>query len=517
MALPDVPVYDNPQDKGFDAFLRSFLMKYGSLNLGDQMLIHLLCTKLGGQPRTVMETLPLDAMNGTFDGFVTVLREKLKQNESARRMEAYVKLKKLRSAGSIFDYCVELEQLSRAAYPESSEKELSILRTDSDVPKSLQGSTKMKVGSRKRILRQNSIKSTKTKDAKVVARAYVNSGESPFFLLHGFDAHTPRDSTTDKRISTYMVDLDSYVNEMLVGMKLAHEHAQLQNEKARERMKSAYDKNKKVIERPLTLGDRVYMRLPTEKSFSKHPKLTNEWSGPFRVHPNTGEPVTVKLTACWQISQERRRNRMDEGRVQGYLVSCSKESIVCASDEKKSADETIFSAKSFKESRKNQAKLRYLLPELVYPTGLTDSMRRDNRQMKELSKYTRLDPEKRRVKIEILLRKIYSSAECISLLQNWGISLQNELISFKSRELEPEAGVGVLVGRHLLHILVALIPDDKKTFIMVEGGMIVGYDLYHDSTFPGQTVAACVSTADPECTKFYRRFRTTTLISWEQI
>ncbi|KIH47666.1 hypothetical protein ANCDUO_22269 [Ancylostoma duodenale] len=52
-----------------------------------------------------------------------------KENESARRMEAYVKLKKLRASTNITEYCVELEQLSRAAYPESTEKELSILRT----------------------------------------------------------------------------------------------------------------------------------------------------------------------------------------------------------------------------------------------------------------------------------------------------------------------------------------------------------------------------------------------------
>ncbi|KHJ96221.1 PAZ domain protein [Oesophagostomum dentatum] len=294
----------------------------------------------------------------------------------------------------------------------------------------------------------------------------------------------------------------------------------------------------------------------------------------------------------------------------------------------------------------------YLLPELVYPTGLTDSMRRDNRQMKELSKYTRLDPEKRRVKIDVLLRKIHANAECVSLLQGWGISLHNELISFKSRELEPEplygnrrdgytgdraewaryvksngtfrgealtnwivvtpytddgryfaeqfiqeigntydvlriehrlpmieycknlSGEGYLeaiqtaisrVGKQPVHMMVVLIPDDTKSRydmtksflctktnipsqfvklstlrgsnrpgqrcrsknflsivlkiayqmnckmggalwkvkIPMKRGMIVGYDLYHDSTLQGKTMGACVSTMDPEYTKFY--------------
>ncbi|KHJ80527.1 piwi domain protein [Oesophagostomum dentatum] len=34
-------------------------------------------------------------------------------------------------------------------------------------------------------------------------------------------------------------------------------------------------------------------------------------------------------------------------------------------------------------------------------------------------------------------------------------------------------------------------------------GMIVGYDLYHDSTLQGKTMGACVSTMDQEYTKFY--------------
>ncbi|KIH69055.1 zinc knuckle [Ancylostoma duodenale] len=129
MALPDVPIYDNAQGKGFDQFLRSFLMKYGGLNLDDEVLIHLLCSKLGGQPHAVMETLPLNVRDGTFEEFTSALMAKFKENESARRMEAYIKLKKLRASSNITEYCVELEQLSRAAYPESTEKELSILRT----------------------------------------------------------------------------------------------------------------------------------------------------------------------------------------------------------------------------------------------------------------------------------------------------------------------------------------------------------------------------------------------------
>ncbi|KAK6059057.1 PAZ domain protein [Cooperia oncophora] len=49
----------------------------------------------------------------------------------------------------------------------------------------------------------------------------------------------------------------------------------------------------------------------------------------------------------------------------------------------------------------------YLLPELCYPTGLTDAMRKDFRHMRELSRHTRLDPEKRRQTTEKLLTMIH--------------------------------------------------------------------------------------------------------------
>ncbi|KAL6723458.1 hypothetical protein Aduo_018465 [Ancylostoma duodenale] len=111
MALPGVRVYDHAQGKGFDKFVRSFLMKYGGLNLDHDMLIHLLCSKLGEQPRAVMETLPQDVRDGTSEGFASALTAKFKENESARRMEAYIKLRKLRPSTNITDYCVELEQL----------------------------------------------------------------------------------------------------------------------------------------------------------------------------------------------------------------------------------------------------------------------------------------------------------------------------------------------------------------------------------------------------------------------
>ncbi|KAK6048867.1 hypothetical protein COOONC_13628, partial [Cooperia oncophora] len=85
----------------------------------------------------------------------------------------------------------------------------------------------------------------------------------------------------------------------------------------------------------------------------------------------------------------------------------------------------------------------YLLPELCYPTGLTDAMRKDFRHMRELSRHTRLDPEKRRQTTEKLLTMIHQNEKCCALLDRWGIILDRRLVSFQSRELDPEKLFGL--------------------------------------------------------------------------
>ncbi|XGW02887.1 hypothetical protein V3C99_014708 [Haemonchus contortus] len=103
-------------------------MKYGGLGLQDEMLIHLMCSKLQGYPKAVVETLPRSLKEGSYVNFVETLRAELKENEVAQRTETYIKLKQLRKRSSVTDYCLELEDLIRKVYPDASEKELSMIR-----------------------------------------------------------------------------------------------------------------------------------------------------------------------------------------------------------------------------------------------------------------------------------------------------------------------------------------------------------------------------------------------------
>lgn len=56
------------------------------------------------------------------------------------------------------------------------------------------------------------------------------------------------------------------------------------NEKVREQMRIAHDRTNSVEEKVYPkVGDRVYVRSPSEKARETHPKLICEWTGPFRV------------------------------------------------------------------------------------------------------------------------------------------------------------------------------------------------------------------------------------------
>ncbi|KAK6043146.1 hypothetical protein COOONC_19350 [Cooperia oncophora] len=125
MALPEVEVYSDPQGKGFDEFIMRFTMKYQSLGLRNDLLTQLLLSKLQGYPKAVAKSLPKLVREGNFESLVEALRAKLAVDNSAMQMKAYLDLKHLKKRGGVTEFCLELERLSREAYPDASEEELS--------------------------------------------------------------------------------------------------------------------------------------------------------------------------------------------------------------------------------------------------------------------------------------------------------------------------------------------------------------------------------------------------------
>ncbi|EYC35712.1 hypothetical protein Y032_0994g3334 [Ancylostoma ceylanicum] len=128
MTLPEVELFKDPQGKGFDEFIMRFNVKYGSLGLHNEMLVHLLFSKLDGYPKAVAEALPRGIREGGFQDIVESLQSRFRANDSENHMKAYMELTHLKMTTDVTRYCLQLENLSRRAYPDASEEELSRTR-----------------------------------------------------------------------------------------------------------------------------------------------------------------------------------------------------------------------------------------------------------------------------------------------------------------------------------------------------------------------------------------------------
>ncbi|VDO73493.1 unnamed protein product [Haemonchus placei] len=72
---------------------------------------------------------------------------------------------------------------------------------------------------------------------------YDSTGESPFFLLHGYGCKVPAhwSSLPKSCIRNCIVDMDSSINEQVTGLEMIPNVAREQYQRARERMKQCYD------------------------------------------------------------------------------------------------------------------------------------------------------------------------------------------------------------------------------------------------------------------------------------
>ena len=130
--------------------------------------------------------------------------------------------------------------------------------------------------------------------------AYNNSpheatGESPFYVAYGRDEPMPVGGVPVKE-SKYVYSVDEYKEQLTRMMGRVKEVVKGRLERDRELMKERYDRkyeqNRKRLPVP---GDRVYMKVETEKGASANPKLVVEWRGPYRVL-EVGE-TTAKIKA----------------------------------------------------------------------------------------------------------------------------------------------------------------------------------------------------------------------------
>ncbi|KMQ96034.1 piwi-like protein 1-like protein, partial [Lasius niger] len=79
-----------------------------------------------------------------------------------------------------------------------------------------------------------------------------------------------------------------------------------------------------------------------------------------------------------------------------------------------------------------------LVPELSYAAGLTDSIRSNHNIMKDLSAITKSSPDHRRNVIRRFIQEVEKNDVTRELLLEWGLRLNNDIVQFPARRLDPE-------------------------------------------------------------------------------
>ncbi|XP_033618288.1 piwi-like protein 3 isoform X2 [Fukomys damarensis] len=77
-----------------------------------------------------------------------------------------------------------------------------------------------------------------------------------------------------------------------------------------------------------------------------------------------------------------------------------------------------------------------LVPQLCYPTGLSDEMRQNSKYMSELTGFMQLNPKQRKVDLGNFVGDINKSQRAQNELQRWNLSFDTELLSISGRILK---------------------------------------------------------------------------------
>ena len=109
-------------------------------------------------------------------------------------------------------------------------------------------------------------------------KPHESTGESPFFLLYGWDGRLPCIDVFSAGRTPYQVDLDNYKTELTVGLAEAWQTAQDHLQKAQKAQKRKYDRCAK--ERQVWVSDRVMVLMPAEQT-GKNRKLCRPYLAPI--------------------------------------------------------------------------------------------------------------------------------------------------------------------------------------------------------------------------------------------
>ncbi|VDL69682.1 unnamed protein product [Nippostrongylus brasiliensis] len=133
MALPEVQLFSGrDKDYSFENFRDCFELKYPKDYWTDKERCALFKAKLTVRAKAQYEALPRAKREAGYAVLVKALREACQAESRNRKIVALSELKRLRKEEGqlVMDFCVELERLTRKAYPELDERALSVVRAD---------------------------------------------------------------------------------------------------------------------------------------------------------------------------------------------------------------------------------------------------------------------------------------------------------------------------------------------------------------------------------------------------
>ncbi|EYC34920.1 hypothetical protein Y032_1273g3795, partial [Ancylostoma ceylanicum] len=131
IALPEVQPYSGKDNAySFKNFLDAFELKYPRESWADSELCALFRSKLVGKAKSQYESLPKHERKGGYQVLVEAMKRECKAEQRTNKVVALGELKRLRKmeGQSVSEFCVELERLTRQAYPELDERALQTER-----------------------------------------------------------------------------------------------------------------------------------------------------------------------------------------------------------------------------------------------------------------------------------------------------------------------------------------------------------------------------------------------------
>jgi hypothetical protein len=119
-----------------------------------------------------------------------------------------------------------------------------------------------------------------TTSSEPLSTPQASTGESPFFLLHGFDARTILDVRLPQPDVPVSDNPTDYANNLQSTLAHAYSRAYDNASRARSRQKLDYDSKQREI--TFSVGDYVFLHVPRPPA-DRHAKLYSPWDGPYRV------------------------------------------------------------------------------------------------------------------------------------------------------------------------------------------------------------------------------------------